>query len=230
MKVLIVEDSPEVVEAVKLCFELRWPGSLVVSTGLGNKAVELVETESPDIAIIDLGLPDMDGLDVLKEIRTFSDIPVLILTVRDDEVSKVKGLELGADDYIVKPFIHMELLARVRAILRRSHMPQLKGGERPLALGDLVIDFAGREITRGGEAIQLTPTEWRLLAELVRNEGKVLTYETLLRRVWGDNYINAAENVKKYVYRLRQKLGDNALDPQIIISVRGLGYKLVRPD
>ncbi len=230
MKVLVVEDSPQIVETLQLCFDLRWPGTTVVSTDSGKKAPPLVETESPDLVILDLGLPDADGLSVLQEIRSFSDIPVLILTVRDDEVSKVKGLELGADDYMTKPFSHIELLARVRAVLRRSQMPQLRGGERPVVLGDLVVDFAAREITRGGETVQLTPTEWRMLTELVRNAGQVLTYEILLRRVWGDDYVGASDYIKKYVYRLRQKLGDNPENPKLIVSVRGMGYKLVRPD
>lgn len=230
MKVLVVEDSPEVVEAVRLCFELRWPGAGMVTTPSGSKGVELVEAESPDVVILDLGLPDMDGLDVLKEVRSFSDVPVLILTVRGDEISKVKGLEMGADDYMVKPFGHMELLARVRAILRRSHMPQLKSEERPLAIGDLVIDFSAREVTQGGGTVQLTPTEWKMLTELARNAGKVLSYEALLRRVWGDEYTDATEHIKKYVYRLRQKLGDDPENPRIIISVRGLGYKFMRSD
>ncbi len=230
MKVLIIEDSPEVVEAVRLCFDLRWPGTEVVTTSSGKRGTELVENEVPDVIILDLGLPDMDGLDVLKEIRLFSDIPVLILTVRDDEVSRVRGLEMGADDYIVKPFSHLELLARVRAVLRRSQMPQLRGGEKPVAIGELVIDFAAREVRRGTELVQLTPTEWRMLTELVRNEGKVLGYETLLRRVWGDDYVGETEYIKKYIYRLRQKLGDDPQAPRLIISTRGMGYKLVRPE
>ena len=230
MKVLIVEDSPEVVEIVRLCFDLRWPGTVVISTALGNEGVELVETESPDVVILDLGLPDIDGLDALKEIRSFSDIPIVILSVRDDEVSRVKGLEMGADDYVVKPFSHMELLARVRAVFRRSQMPQLRGGEKPMVLGGLMIDFAGREITQRGENVQLTPTEWRMLTELVRNEGKVLSYEALLRRVWGDDYVGDTEYIKKYIYRLRQKLEDDPESPRIILSARGMGYKFMRPD
>ena len=230
MKVLIIEDSAEVVEVVRLCFDLRWPGTEVVATPSGRKGIELVEKESPNVLILDLGLPDMSGFDVLKEIRLFSDVPVLILTVRDDEVAKVKGLELGADDYIVKPFSHLELLARVRVVLRRSQMPQLRGGERPIQLGDVVIDFAGREVTKAGEPVPLTPTEWKMLTELVRNSGKVLTNETLLRRVWGDEYVDSTEHIKKYIYRLRQKLGDDPADPKMIISARGMGYKLMRPD
>ncbi len=229
MKVLIVEDSPEVVEAVRLCFDLRWPGTEVITTSSGKRGAELIEQETPDVVILDLGLPDMDGLDVLKEIRLFSETPVLILTVRDDEVSRVRGLELGADDYIIKPFSHLELLARVRAVLRRSQMPELRGGEKPIAIGDLVIDFAAREVKRGTEMVQLTPTEWRMLTELVRNEGKVLSYETLLRRVWGDDDAGETEYIKKYIYRLRQKLGDDPQAPRLIISTRGMGYKMVRP-
>ncbi|MBI2869100.1 MAG: response regulator transcription factor [Chloroflexi bacterium] len=230
MRVLIIEDSSEVVEVVRLCFDLRWPGTKVTATPSGKKGIELVQSESPDVVILDLGLPDMSGFDVLKEIRDASDVPVLILTVRDEEVAKVKGLELGADDYIVKPFSHLELLARVRVVLRRSKMPALKGNDKPLRLGsDLVIDFAGRVVSRNGEAVPLTPTEWKMLGELVDNEGTVLSYETLLKRVWGDEYIDATEHIKKYVYRLRQKLGDNLAEPRIIISARGMGYKFVRP-
>lgn len=229
MKVLVIDDSADVAEVVQLCFELRWPGSEVLSAISGKKGVEMVETESPDVVILDLGLPDISGFDVLKEIRTFSDVPVLILTVRDEEISKIKGLELEADDYIVKPFSHMELLARVTAVLRRSQMPQLRGSEKPFVSGGLHIDFAGREVTRDGKVVSLTPTEWRMLTELVRNEGRVLSYETLLRRVWGDEYVGTTEYVKKYVYRLRQKLGDDSEVPRMIISARGAGYKFLRP-
>lgn len=120
MKVLVVEDSPEVVEALRLCFDLRWPEAEVVATNSGGNAAGLVKTESPDVIILDVGLPDMSGFEVLKEIRSFSSVPVLILTVRNDEAGKVAGLELGADDYMVKPFTHTELLARIRAIIQRS--------------------------------------------------------------------------------------------------------------
>lgn len=120
MKIMVVEDDPDVVEALKLCFSLRWPEAAVVATDLGSKAASLAKTESPDLVILDIGLPDVSGFEVLKEIRSFSPVPVLILTVHNDEASKVKGLELGADDYMVKPFTHIELLARMRAILQRS--------------------------------------------------------------------------------------------------------------
>jgi two-component system, OmpR family, response regulator VicR len=230
MKILIVEDSPEIVGAVQLCFQLGWPGTELLSTSLGKEGVVIVENSSPDVVIVDLGLPDTDGFEVVKEIRTFSDVPLLIVTARDDEMSKLKGLELGADDYIVKPFSPMELLARVRAILRRTNMPQLRSSQKVMTFGELCIDFAGREVTKHGRSLQLTPTEWKMLLELVRNEGKVLSYDTLLTRVWGDEYIGAVEYVKKYVYRLRQKLGDDPESPNMIVSARGMGYKFVKPN
>ncbi len=230
MKVLIVEDDLGISDMLRLCFDMRWPGAELLATASGNQAVEMVETESPDMVVLDLGLPDIDGLDVLKDIRLFSDIPIVILTARNDEVSIVKGLELGADDYIVKPFSHIELLARVRAVLRRTQMPELKGSEKPIRSGELSIDFSSKEVRQSGKMVYLTPTEWRMLTELVRNEGRLLSYETLLRRVWGDDYVNDTSYIKKYVYRLRQKLGDDPQAPRLIVSVRGMGYKFIRSE
>lgn len=229
MKVLIIEDSLEIVEAVRLIFELRWPEAKVIATTEGNKGITLTETESPDLIILDLGLPDIDGFKVLKEIRNFSDIPVVILTVRGEEIDKVRGLELGADDYIVKPFSHMELLARVKAILRRSHIPELKASEAPLVTPKLSIDFATRTITRNSKLIKLTPTEFNLLQYLVRNEGKVLSHRSLLEKVWGEEYTDATDYLKVYIQRLREKLEDDPANPKILLSERGVGYKFVKP-
>jgi len=125
LKVLIIEDAPDIVESISLCFELRWPEAEIISTPEGGKGLTLAETESPDVIILDLGLPDMDGLEVLKGIRSLSNVPIIIVTVRGDEIDRVRGLELGADDYITKPFSHIELLARVHAVLRRAHMAKL---------------------------------------------------------------------------------------------------------
>src|SRR4030067_3808300 len=135
MKVLVIDDSPEVTEAVALCFELRWPHSTIVSALTGNKGVDLVEAESPDMVILDIGLPDIDGYEACRQIRSFSETPIIILTVRDRDVGIARGLELGADDYITKPFSHIELLARVHAVLRRSQGPALTAGERRFARG-----------------------------------------------------------------------------------------------
>ena len=232
MKVLIVEDSSEVVEVVQLCFDLRWPGTEVVSTASGDKGAALVETESPDVVILDLGLPDMSGFDVLKEIRSFSDVPVLILTVRDDEVSRIKGLEFGADDYIVKPFSPANLLTRVRAVLRRTGIRYPEEEALPqLVAGDVTINFSTREVYRGKERLRLTPTEYKVLFSLARNGGRIVAQETIKQHVWGSEarYVDGS-TLKRYIYQLRNKLGDSADCPQIIFNERCVGYRFVKPD
>ena len=227
MKVLLIEDNPEIVQSVALCFELRWPGTSLISASEGEKGLGLAETELPDVTILDLGLPDMDGLEVLRQIRTFSDVPVVILTVRGEEMDKVKGLEMGADDYIVKPFSPAEFLSRVKAVLRRSQMLEPKVDEKPFIKGDLKIDFATREVSIGDKLIKLTRSEYKLLHQLVRNEGKVLSNQTLLQRVWGPEYTVETEYIKVYVQRLRGKLNEEPGNPRMILSERGVGYKFV---
>lgn len=229
MKVLLVEDNKEIQEAISLIFELHWPGSEVLISSEGAHGITKTEEESPDVIILDLGLPDIDGFKVLKGVRDFSDVPIIILTVRGDEIDKVRGLELGADDYIVKPFSHMELLARVRAVLRRSHIPELKEAEKPIVLPNLSIDFSSRTVTKKGKKIKLTPTEFNLLQCLIRNEGKVLTHHALLTKVWGEEYTDSSEYLKVYIQRLRDKLEEDSAHPQLLISERGVGYKFVKP-
>lgn len=229
LKALIIEDAPDIVETFSLCFELRWPGVKVISTPEGEEGITLAETESPDIIILDLGLPDMDGLEVLKGIRSFSSVPIIIVTVRGDEIDKIRGLELGADDYITKPFSHLELLARVQAVLRRAHIVEPKAEGRPFHSPGLSIDFASRTVTANGQAVSLTPTEYELLRYLVLNEGTVLTHRALLEKVWGEEYTDAPEYLKVYIQRLRNKLEKDPSDPKLLISERGVGYKFVRP-
>ena len=230
MKVLLVEDNKEIQEAISLIFELHWPGSEVLISSEGAHGITKTEEESPDVIILDLGLPDIDGFKVLKGVRDFSDVPIIILTVRGDEIDKVRGLELGADDYIVKPFSHMELLARVRAVLRRSHIPELKEAEKPIVLPNLSIDFSSRTVTKKGKKIKLTPTEFNLLQCLIRNEGKVLTHHALLTKVWGEEYTDSSEYLKVYIQRLRDKLEEDSAHPLLLISERGVGYKFVKPN
>jgi len=227
LKVAIIDDSPEIIEAVFLCFEMRWPGATLSSSRQGNEGLELVKTECPDIVILDIGLPGIDGFEVLRRIRDFSDVPVIILSVRNDEMDKLKGLELGADDYIVKPFAPAELLARVKAVLRRSQMPELRSDEKPVVSGTLMINPATKEVTHDGQIIRLTPTEYNLLSYLVKNGGRVLTHHTLLERVWGPECAEDTCYLRKYVQRLREKLGDNGENPKMILSERGLGYRFV---
>jgi len=229
LKVLIIEDDPNALETISLAFEIRWPGTAILPAADGRSGLRLVRTEYPDVVILDLGLPDIDGMEVLKEIRSFSDVPILIVTARGEQTSKLRGLELGSDDYIVKPFDPLELLTRVKAILRRASGSGLRPVEKPFACGDLTINFASREVTLKGQPLKLTPTEYDLLCHLATNEGRVLSHRTLLEKVWGAEYVDSPDFVKKYVYRLRQKIGDDPQNPTMILSERGVGYRLVHP-
>lgn len=229
MKVLLIEDAEEIVDTISLCFELRWPGVNVISTAEGGQGLTLTETESPDVVILDLGLPDMDGFEVLKKIRAFSNVPIIIVTVRSEEMDKIKGLELGADDYITKPFSHMELLARIQAVLRRTSVPESKVKEKPFYSSGLNIDFATRTVVVDGQPVKLTPTEYNLLHYLVMNADTTLTHRALLEKVWGEEYLDSPEYLKVYIQRLRNKLEVDPGKPQLIISQRGIGYKFVRP-
>ena len=228
LKVIVVEDVPEVVAAIRLCFTLRWPDTTVLATESGSDALRLVESGGADIVILDLGLPDMDGLEVLKEIRKFSDLPVIIVTANGEETAKIDGLEMGADDYIVKPFSNTELMARAKAVLRRTHMPQLRHDEGVLNCRGISIDPAGRRLFVEGQEVDLTPTEWNLLSFLVRNEGRVVSHELLAERVWGTEFLNDSA-IKMCVRRLRLKLGDCLRMPSIIRTHRGMGYSFSRP-
>jgi DNA-binding response OmpR family regulator len=229
MKVLVIEDDPGIIEVVSLCFQLRWSGTSVISADSGNKGVEFVETESPDVVILDIGLPDMDGYQVLREIRRFSDVPVLMLTVRSEDTDIAKGLELGADDYITKPFSHIELIARVQAVLRRAQGLPATDEERPFTSGTLSVDFNRNEVLLAGEPVKLTSTERKLLYYLIRNEGRILSHESLLTKVWGDTYVDARDLLRVHIQHLRQKLEDNSESPNIIVTEHGIGYKFIRP-
>ena len=228
MKALVIEDDPGIIEAVSLCFQLRWSDVKVSSASQGAKGLELIETEKPDIVILDIGLPDMDGFQVIREIRRFSQVPVIMLTVRDKDIEIAKGLELGADDYITKPFSHIELVARVQAVLRRARGVPVSE-ERPFVSGNLVIDFARNEVSVSGKPAKLTSTEYNLLHHLVKNEGRLLPHETLLTKVWGETYQDARDLLRVHIQHLRQKLGDSADSPKIIVTEHGMGYKFIRP-
>jgi two-component system KDP operon response regulator KdpE len=229
LKILIIEDDPDIIETISLCLDLRWPEAKLTSARSGMEGVKLAKTESPDVIVIDLGLPDIDGLEVLESVRAFSERPIIILTARSDELDKVRSLEMGADDYITKPFSHTELLARIRAVIRRSsHMP-LAPATKPFTSSRLSIDYSGHAVTVDGSPVRLTPTEYNLLEYLAINEGNVLTHRALLEKVWGEEYINSPDYLKVYVQRLRNKIEKEPANPTIIVTQRGLGYKLIRP-
>jgi two-component system KDP operon response regulator KdpE len=229
MKLLLVDDAPDVVESVRLGMLLQWREVELLDADTGAVALELVERETPDLVLLDVGLPGMNGYDVLREIRGFSDVPVIMLTARDDTMDKIKGLELGADDYITKPFDHLELLARIQAVLRRLDMSAPKSRTPSFRSGDLEVDFASQEARLGGVSLDLTPIEYKLLYHLVRNAGQILSHGTLLARVWGREYVDEVDYVRVYIRRLRAKLGDDPERPRYIQTERGLGYRFLLP-
>jgi len=226
MKVLIIEDDKEIVDAITLAFQIRWPEAKVVSTRLGRKGVELVESEAPDIVILDLGLPDISGFEVLNQTRLFSRVPIIILTVRSEESDVVKGLEWGADDYIVKPFRQLELLARVKALIRR----QAPAEEENLASGPLHLETSSGMAHVSGREVALTITESRILAHLMRNAGHVVTHSSLAEAVWGNDYPGAADSLKVHIRRLREKIEENPSKPKFVLTRAGIGYYLAKPE
>jgi two-component system response regulator VicR len=226
LKILIIEDDQQIVEAITLAFQIRWPEAKLVSTQQGEKGIELVENEKPDIVILDLGLPDINGYDVLKQIRMFSEIPILILTARTEESDIVKGLEWGADDYMIKPFRQLELLSRIKALTRRKSNAD---SESPLSIGPISFNPSTGQLVFNQKEISLTPTEGRILHHLMRNAGQVVTHSSLADAVWGEDYPGAVDSLKVYIRRLREKLEIEPQQPQLIITKAGIGYLMIKP-
>jgi two-component system response regulator VicR len=224
MKILIIEDDKEIVESISLAFEIRWPEAKVVSTHLGRKGTEMVESEEPDVVFLDLGLPDINGFEVLRQIRLFSHVPIIIITVKSDEADVVKGLERGADDYIIKPFRQLELLARVKALIRR-HNPL----EEALDFGPLHLNVPTGELEYEGKEIALTLTESRIIGHLMKNTGHVVSHSSLAEAVWEIDYPGAADGLKVHIRRLREKVETDPSHPNLIITKSGIGYYLKRP-
>jgi len=229
VKVLVVGDNQHIVRDISLCLQLRYPEISVVSVAEVPKGIEMVETESPDLVMVDSSLPDIDTLDLVSEIREFSDVPLIILCEAETDMDRAKGLEAGADEYVTKLFNPIELLARIRALLRRTQGFSFKPESLFSFDGELTINFTTREVFLSSKRVKLTPIEYHLLSELVRNEGKVLTHSNLVEKVWGSEDICDHSYVKKYIYRLRSKLENDAGKPQMLLTERGIGYKFVRP-
>ena len=181
------------------------------------------------MVILDIGLPDMDGFQVLRGIRLFSQVPVIMLTVRDEDTDIAGCLEMGADDYMVKPFSHIELIARVQAVLRRNQGLPVATEERPFVSGKLSVDFASNEVMVNGKSVKLSATESKLLHHLIRNERRLLSHENLLVKIWGETYHDARDLLRVHIQHLRQKLGDSAESPSIIVTEHGMGYKFAKP-
>ena len=228
MRVLVIDDEADIAEIVRLTFGLRWPEAEVLTAANGEAGVDLVEQGAPDLVLLDIGLPDIDGFEVCERIRHFSDVPIVMLSARHEEVDKVRGLELGADDYVTKPFSHIELLARVRAVLRRSESQEPTREGPPFDAPPLFIDYSSRHVRVDDEEVKLTPIEYGLLYHLTRNENRVLTFRTLLAKVWGREYMDETDYLKVHIQHLRRKLGDDPQGEPMIANERGVGYKFVR--
>lgn len=223
MKLLIVDDEPDVRALVGRSFGYERPEFTVLEAADGEEALRIVSAERPDLVVLDLMLPGRDGFSVLEELRRTDDVPVIVLTAKGLERDRVRGLELGADDYVVKPFSPRELVARVDAVLRRARASAPRRGVVERA--EVRIDLSARRVTRGGSEVRLTPTEFNLLAELATHSGEALGHETLLGRVWGSEYRTETHYLKVYVGRLRDKLERDPANPRLILTVRGIGYR-----
>jgi two-component system KDP operon response regulator KdpE len=222
-KILVVDDEPQIRRALRTSLEAH--GYEVHTAGTGEEAVLAAAEEALDLVFLDLGLPDLDGIEVIARVRAFSQVPVIVLSVRDRQADKVAALDAGADDYVTKPFGVDELLARLRAALRRGHAEE--AGPPVLDFGDLRVDLGLRLVTWGQDRIHLTKTEWALLEAMVTNPGKLLTHQWLLRRVWGPGYAEESHYLRVYVRALRRKLDDAATSPRLILTEPGVGYRWI---
>ena len=218
--VLVVDDEPTLVATLK--YNLEREGYRVVAAADGDKAISLARAERPDLMILDLMLPSVDGLEVCRILRREMSLPILMLTARAGEVDKVVGLEIGADDYVTKPFSNRELLARIRALLRRTTAP---ADEETLVSGNLRIDLKRREVTRDDRPVELKPKEMELLIYFMRNRGRAFTREQLLREVWGYDFMGDSRTVDVHISWLRQKIEEQPGKPVRILTVRGVGYR-----
>lgn len=223
--ILIIDDEPDVTRAVKLAITIQEPEWEVIEVNDGETGLDLIDQETPDLVLLDLSMPGMHGFEVLEKARLFSNVPIIILTVINDELDKVRGLELGADDYIVKPFGNLELLARIHSVLRR--VEGIAGPvERIFVSGNLRIDFSRRRVTVSGKETRLTNTEFRLLEILARNAGQIVPNEVLLSRIWGRDALDDIDYLKVFTYRLRRKIEIDPAQPRLLHTERGIGYWL----
>ena len=221
--VLVVDDEPRMVQFIAMNLELE--GFHVITASDGHQALAKLTRERPDVVVLDIMMPDMDGFETLKRIREVSAVPVIFVSVKGEEFDRVRGLDLGADDYMTKPFGPKELVSRIKAVLRRAE-PAYPALKPEIVVDDeLTVNFEQRKVVVRGQEVRLRPTEYRLLYQLVTNAGRLLTHETLLSRVWGPEYRDEDHYVRLYITYLRQKIEKDPKNPKYILSERGLGYR-----
>lgn len=223
-RILVVEDEQSFSDA--LSFMLRKEGFDVSVAADGHSALDTFHREGADIVLLDIMLPGIPGTEVCRQIRNVSQVPIIMVTAKDSEIDKVVGLELGADDYVTKPFSSRELVARIRAVLRRRGPEQAAASESTLAAGDIVMDVDRHVVTVASQPVKLPLKEFELLEVLMRNAGRVLTRGQLIDRVWGSDYVGDTKTLDVHVKRLRSKIEPNPAEPSVLVTVRGLGYKL----
>jgi two-component system KDP operon response regulator KdpE len=224
-RVLVVDDEPQILRA--LAINLRARGYEVATAGDGDEALASAAASAPDVVVLDLGLPDLDGVAVIEGLRTWSTVPILVLSGRSDSADKVNALDAGADDYVTKPFGMDELLARLRAMVRRTAPASPE--EPSVTFGDVRVDLGAKRVTVGGAEVRLTPTEWHLLEMLVRHPGRLLSQQQLLTEVWGPGYETAQGNLRLYMAQLRRKLEPDPARPRYFRNEPGMGYRF-EPD
>lgn len=227
-KILIVDDEARILRLVRS--NLEPVGYKVLTAMDGESALTAAEMNDPDLIILDLMLPRLDGFEVCRRLREFSTVPIIILTAKGEEVDKIKGLELGADDYLTKPFSVQELLARIKAVLRRTRVPPTQKLEPVFSSGKFSVNFAQRRVVSHAGDVKLSPTEYKLLYELVTNAGRVVLHQDLLAHVWGREYRDETEYLRVYIRYLRQKIEEDPSHPKLILTEPGVGYRFTAPE
>ncbi len=223
--ILVVDDEPQIRKMLSVTLTAN--DFDVQEAENGNDAIRLSASRKPELIILDLGLPDMDGTEVIKKLRQWSDIPILVLSVREDEKDIVGAFELGADDYVVKPFSMDILIARIKSAIRSRIKEDV--GDTVLSVGDVCVDLVKHEVVKGQDIIELSPKEYNLLAYFIRHKGKMLTHQQILKEVWGNAHVHDKQYLRVYIGQLRQKIEDNPEDPSYIITEAGIGYRLDEP-
>ena len=224
MNILMIEDDRNITDFMETALQIGWPEAKLLHSSQGTIGIEMAETTSPDIILLDLGLPDMSGFDVLRKIRSFSEVPIIITTVTGEEAYVVKGLALGANDYITKPLRPLEMIARMKALTKACN----SSDDLSVSCGDFRFGTSLRELYKGTRLINLTTTEGRMMYVLMKNAGKLVPYATLAREVWGEHYPGVEDSLKSHICHIRQKIEDDPGHPTCILNTPGIGYILTK--